>query len=449
MLLVMSEYCGPLNDSDYQRIRSNGAAAIAGEQGGQSVMALNSPHQPLNMYEMGFRQYDAGSVPVLEFGEIMIDHLPVQTATLRWSATEYVRFEASTVHPEIGPIYEYAYGFADGIQVYTFLGQLSDIATAADGHIFLEGEPILVEGNAALEAVALSGDGFALFELLFNGYPDQVQVPGQSRTLVSGSTGNDLLFGLEYSDTLRGSGGNDELIGNEGNDFLYGDGVGILVEPGDDALDGGPGADRMEGGLGADTYYIDNSGDEIVEEDGGTEDWGNQAFTSVSYTLAAGVMVQTLSTTDQSGTDAIDLTGNERDNWLVGNAGNNNLSGGEDDDVLQGLGGSDILTGGPGNDIFCFSALLYPPTPVAVVTDFTTAELDTVALDGTVFAGLTTGVLASAAFRIGTSAEDADDRIVYNAATGALTYDSNGGTGGGDTIFAMLPVGLALNNTDF
>ncbi|MDQ0322940.1 Ca2+-binding RTX toxin-like protein [Pararhizobium capsulatum DSM 1112] len=381
---------------------------------------LTAGQQPLNMYEIGFRQYDAGSAPIVEFDDAV--------ATIRWSATEYVRFEANHVDPDIGPIYNDAYGFTDGVQTYTLHGNNTN-----------QSWWFLLEGNTALEALAQSGDGFALFELLINGYPDSVP----RFTTLTGGAGSDLLFGLEYDDTLDGNGGNDELVGNEGNDFLLGDRNG---DQGDDALDGGPGADRMAGGRGNDTYYVDDSADEIEEyvSGYGGPQGDDQAFTSVSYTLAAEVSVETLSTTDQSGTDAINLTGNELDNWLVGNAGNNNISGGDGDDVLQGLGGGDVLTGGSGNDFFCFS-----DAHVTQVTDFTTTEEDTIALDKAVFAGLTTGVLTSAAFRIGAAAEDADDRIIYNAATGALTYDYNGVVGGGDTTFAMLPVNLALSNTDF
>ena len=47
------------------------------------------------------------------------------------------------------------------------------------------------------------------------------------------------------------------------------------------------------------------------------------------------------------------------------------------------------------------------------------------------------------------AAHDADDRIVYNAATGALIYDSNGLATGGAVQFATLAKNLALTNADF
>jgi Ca2+-binding RTX toxin-like protein len=42
-----------------------------------------------------------------------------------------------------------------------------------------------------------------------------------------------------------------------------------------------------------------------------------------------------------------------------------------------------------------------------------------------------------------------DERIIYNADTGALTYDSNGIAEGSATQFAKLAPHLALSNTDF
>ena len=59
------------------------------------------------------------------------------------------------------------------------------------------------------------------------------------------------------------------------------------------------------------------------------------------------------------------------------------------------------------------------------------------------------GTLAAGAFHIGTGAADAGDRIVYNSATGALIYDSNGKAAGGATQFAILSTSLALTNTNF
>ncbi len=47
------------------------------------------------------------------------------------------------------------------------------------------------------------------------------------------------------------------------------------------------------------------------------------------------------------------------------------------------------------------------------------------------------------------AAADAEDRIIYDNATGALFFDSNGSAAGGAIRFAQLTTGLALTNADF
>jgi serralysin len=71
------------------------------------------------------------------------------------------------------------------------------------------------------------------------------------------------------------------------------------------------------------------------------------------------------------------------------------------------------------------------------------------ALDHTIFTGLATGALPAGALVIGSAAQDANDRIIYNPATGAVTFDSNGSGAGGAIQFATLSHGLALAAHDF
>ncbi len=59
------------------------------------------------------------------------------------------------------------------------------------------------------------------------------------------------------------------------------------------------------------------------------------------------------------------------------------------------------------------------------------------------------GTLTSTEFHKGVAAHDLDDRIIYDKATGALLYDSNGTDPGGEVQFAKLDKGLHLHASDF
>jgi len=65
-----------------------------------------------------------------------------------------------------------------------------------------------------------------------------------------------------------------------------------------------------------------------------------------------------------------------------------------------------------------------------------------------VFTGLNGGALAAGAFRTGAAAQDADDRILYNSATGALSFDADGNGAGAAVQFAALQAGLSLSASD-
>ena len=148
-----------------------------------------------------------------------------------------------------------------------------------------------------------------------------------------------------------------------GNDFLYG-------MTGNDYLNGGTGADTMIGGLGNDIFIVDHAGDKVFEAAGQGTD---TVYTSVSFALAAGQHIETLATTSQAGTGAINLTGNELAQTINGNNGANVINGGGGNDIINGFGGNDViyggagndtLTGGAGNDYFVFNTALNASTNV-------------------------------------------------------------------------------------
>ena len=142
------------------------------------------------------------------------------------------------------------------------------------------------------------------------------------------------------SSTIKGTPGDDNLLGTTANDTING-------YAGNDVLDGAGGADTMTGGTGNDKYYVNQADDVVVEADGEGKD---RVLSKVSYTLAAGVSVEILGAVNQIATTALNFTGNEFRQSIVGNAGNNILNGAGGDDDLSGGGGTDTLIGGTGND---------------------------------------------------------------------------------------------------
>jgi len=74
---------------------------------------------------------------------------------------------------------------------------------------------------------------------------------------------------------------------------------------------------------------------------------------------------------------------------------------------------------------------------------------DTMRLENTFFSGLAAGTLAAGAFRVGTTAIDASDRIIYNDDTGDLFFDQDGTGAAAKVRFATLDDGLAMTNQEF
>ncbi|MBZ9816225.1 MULTISPECIES: calcium-binding protein [unclassified Mesorhizobium] len=211
-----------------------------------------------------------------------------------------------------------------------------------------------------------------------------------------------------------------DIKGTSGNDVL---------RPADNA------AHTMAGYGGNDDFYVNNAASKVVEAAGQGQD---RVWTSVSYALAAGSSIEVLGTQKDAGTTAINLTGNELRQHIIGNAGDN---------VIKSGGGGDWLTGNGGHDTFVFNSTL-SKSNVATVTDFS-PSVDKIHLDDAVFKGLSVGALASSAFYTGTAAHDSTDHIVYNSTTGALYFDSDGAGGAAQIQFAALSPHLAVTASSF
>ncbi|HEV2747653.1 MAG TPA: pre-peptidase C-terminal domain-containing protein [Allosphingosinicella sp.] len=312
----------------------------------------------------------------------------------------------------------------------------------------------------------------------------------------TGGGGDDTLIGNAASNRLDGRGGTDALIGGKGDDrylvddlrdavveglgggedaifasvnYLLADGIRaerlaaaggtdaitlignafgnlIVGNAGDNALDGRGGADRLQGAGGDDRYRVDHADDIVIESSGNGVD---RVLTSVSYALAAGAEIEMLAAEDRQGTRAIELSGSDSANLILGNAGNNVLHGRGGGDRLGGGGGRDRLEGGTGADLFLFDSALDEATNVDTIGDFNAAA-DAIILNRAIFSEISRGGgLAASAFQLGTAARDANDRILYHEASGRIFYDADGAGGAAAILFARVDPGTALTNVDF
>jgi Ca2+-binding RTX toxin-like protein len=293
--------------------------------------------------------------------------------------------------------------------------------------------------------------------LLLVGSADITGIGNALDNAIGGNAGDNLLNGVGGDDELYGDDGNDTIVGGADDDTLLGDNGNDALSggAGNDGLIGGSGADTMAGGAGGDFYEVENAGDVVSEAGGsGTDSVQSAISFSLSSTKAIGAvenltLVGSANTNGTGNTLANEITGNAGNNILDGFTGNDWLSAGAGSDTLRGGQGNDTLSGGAAKDVFVFSTGLNTATNRDTLPDFVHG-LDKLHLENAVFAKLgAAGALKAANFRVGAAALDADDFIVYNKATGVLSYDINGNAAGATVQFAVLTNKPTLTTTDF
>ena len=305
---------------------------------------------------------------------------------------------------------------------------------------------------------------------------------------VVGGFGHDTMTGTHAGNLMVGGNGGDLIRGDAGNDFLIGEGrnvsfiraylglnsnfsVADAFDPLNaavsgtyaeddglsDSLYGGSGNDVLSGGDGADLL------------DGGTgNDWVSYMSSAEHLSLALNLTTGGIS--GQAAGDQFvsieNVLGSNGNDTITGNSGANELRGMGNRDLLSGLDGRDTLNGGTysdtlaggrysdvltgGSDAEAAFVFAGPGTLASfdTITDFQ-VNFDEIWLSAATFRKLgAPGALAAERFALGTATE-ADDRIIYDAATGALFYDADGKRVGLAVQFAQLATGLALTELDF
>ncbi|WP_115237139.1 calcium-binding protein [Moraxella equi] len=188
------------------------------------------------------------------------------------------------------------------------------------------------------------GDGF---DTIYGGNNHDIIHGGDDNDTLHGNGGNDMLHGNLGDDFLYGGEGNDILEGNAGHDTLFGnEGDDILIGgDGNDWLEGGEGADTLIGGLGDDVYIVDEF-DTYLEEGKDLEGGYDTIHIASDFDLSA----NNFEAATLLGDGNFNVIGDEFDNIITANGGNNHLTGGLGNDTIYGNAGDDTLYGNEGND---------------------------------------------------------------------------------------------------
>jgi Ca2+-binding RTX toxin-like protein len=253
-----------------------------------------------------------------------------------------------------------------------------DVLRALGTQSVIDGGPgaDTMEGRAGSDIYYVDNAGDLVIEAAGGGNTDEVRVrnlasytlPAHVERLTNttnyygfigtGNSSNNELNGGIYLDYLHGGDGHDTLNGGAGDDELHGGGD-------HDIMNGGPGSDIMYGGYGNDVFHVEYEGDRVVEL---IAEGTDHVYTSLTFYMLSD-HVENL-TYNGPGDPALDFTGSNVGNIilgkangdlldglggpdeLLGNAGNDVIDGGAGDDILTGGPGSDVLSGGTGGDVF-------------------------------------------------------------------------------------------------
>lgn len=117
------------------------------------------------------------------------------------------------------------------------------------------------------------------------------------------------------------------------------------------------------------------------------------------------------------------------------------------DTHIDSKAGADMLTGGSKGDSFVFDV---KPDNLSVdkIRDFSSAAEDKLLLDHSIFAALSLSAFSDESFVHGKKALEADDKLIYDQASGILSFDADGSAAGTAIHVADLDNSAALHFKD-
>ncbi|NER99041.1 MAG: calcium-binding protein [Symploca sp. SIO1B1] len=342
-----------------------------------------------------------------------------------------------------------------------------DVLIGDDGNNVLRGNAGVdyFDGGSGIDTVNFFYEQFAITADLSQNRATYINDAGVEvvETLIN----IERLIGSAFDDTLIGDDGNNSLIGNAGADYFDGgDGIDTVSFLENFAITADLSQNRatyiddtgvevvetlinIENLIGAafDDTLIGDNGNNLLRGEAGDDflDGGDGIDTASFLGSQAGMIANlnqgTATSVNQTEVDTLvnieSLTGSNFDDHLIGDAANN---------TLWGLQGDDLLTGGADADNFNFGS---SNQGIDTITDFNSIQGDQIRVSANNFGGgLTLGVLDAEEFTIGSAATKASDRFIYDDTTGALFFDPDGTGAIAQIQFAQLAVGVALTNSD-
>lgn len=287
-------------------------------------------------------------------------------------------------------------------------------ASAVDGDLLIIDESLIT----GIESVVI-GTGTAATAALTSTTALDIDATFAEKALsMTGNSGDNMILGTLFADTITGGVGSDSLYGGADNDrFIVASGA---EHPLGEIIDGEEGFDTI-------FFTSTTANDTLTLRE-------NDDIEAVVIGTAAGVTTGTVAiNVDASGMFnffGVSITGNAGNNRLtgtayadvlIGGAGADTLIGGAGADTLNGGTGADSMSGGAGNDLFILGSLaeMVAGEVLDAGSGTDTLRLETAAAATSVV--LTSAMIGFEVFEFGSALQATSVNINAQASTGPMT----------------------------